>query len=315
MKKNKMMRIASFLLIAVLLTTSVISGTFAKYVTTGEVGDKARVAKFGVVIDTEGTLFGKEYVDVYEGNGPDDGTGEVITVKSSTEDNVVAPGTNNSYTGGYNFSITGTPEVSVKVAINFGDELSDIWLTQGKYPDMTTNAVDAFEIADDYYPIQYTLYNRHSESANWSVVDDLQNVPLYKISQYFEAVNEEYKDEVFEPNTDLADVYGYYRLDWEWAFEDAQTLNGANFTAEQVDQADTLLGDLMADELDDTTIVDDAVAAYDAANGGSAWSGLAGLTNVEDYGAGYNNRPEATNRGDYSLKAVFDMTISVTQVD
>ena len=43
MKKNKMMRLASFLLIAVLLTTSVISGTFAKYVTTDAQWDSARV--------------------------------------------------------------------------------------------------------------------------------------------------------------------------------------------------------------------------------------------------------------------------------
>ena len=50
MKKNKMMRLASGLLVAVLITTSTISGTFAKYVTTADAKDEARVAKFGVVI-------------------------------------------------------------------------------------------------------------------------------------------------------------------------------------------------------------------------------------------------------------------------
>ena len=47
MKKNRMMRLASILLVCVLLTTSVISGTFAKYVTKVESEDKARVAKWG----------------------------------------------------------------------------------------------------------------------------------------------------------------------------------------------------------------------------------------------------------------------------
>ena len=47
MKKNRMLRLASALLILTLLTTSVIGGTFAKYVSTGSVSDTARVAKWG----------------------------------------------------------------------------------------------------------------------------------------------------------------------------------------------------------------------------------------------------------------------------
>ena len=48
MKKNKMMRLASGLLVAVLLTTSMISGTFAKYVTTESGSDSTRVAKWDI---------------------------------------------------------------------------------------------------------------------------------------------------------------------------------------------------------------------------------------------------------------------------
>ena len=47
MKKNRMMRLAAFLLVCVLLTTSVISGTYAKYVSTTTDSDSARVAKWG----------------------------------------------------------------------------------------------------------------------------------------------------------------------------------------------------------------------------------------------------------------------------
>ena len=47
MKKNTMMRVASALMIAVLLTTCAISGTFAKYTTKYSVDDSARVAYWG----------------------------------------------------------------------------------------------------------------------------------------------------------------------------------------------------------------------------------------------------------------------------
>lgn len=61
MKKNVMMRVASFLLVAVLISTSAISGTYAKYVTEGSGTDSARVAKWGVVIEAESTMFSQEY--------------------------------------------------------------------------------------------------------------------------------------------------------------------------------------------------------------------------------------------------------------
>ena len=66
MKKNKMMRLASFLLIAVLVSTSAISGTYAKYTTSGFAEDQARVAKWGVTVAADVTTdtFGTDYVAV-----------------------------------------------------------------------------------------------------------------------------------------------------------------------------------------------------------------------------------------------------------
>jgi len=54
MKKNVMMRVASALLVAVLMTTCAISGTFAKYTTSKTDSDSARVAKWGVSVDVVG---------------------------------------------------------------------------------------------------------------------------------------------------------------------------------------------------------------------------------------------------------------------
>ncbi|MBO4406467.1 MAG: hypothetical protein J5849_02095, partial [Clostridia bacterium] len=109
--KNKMMRIASVLMVAALLSTCVISGTFAKYVKSASAGDTARVAKFGVVITAEGELFATEY-DLEE---------ELLTdasfehsVESSDEDKLVAPGTSGEAGG---ITITGTPEVAVRIGV------------------------------------------------------------------------------------------------------------------------------------------------------------------------------------------------------
>ena len=107
MKKNKMMRAASALLVAVLLTTSVISGTFAKYVTEKTGSDTARVAKFGVEITANGEMFSDKYVNVYGGNNAGDAN---LTVEA--EEKVVAPGTTGELVA---MTIAGTPEVSVKV--------------------------------------------------------------------------------------------------------------------------------------------------------------------------------------------------------
>jgi hypothetical protein len=83
MKKNKMMRLASALLVAVLLTTCAISGTFAKYVTKAYGTDQARVAKWGF----ETTLLTVDlFKDLYDGGAVD----------SNNTDKVIAPGTTNT---------------------------------------------------------------------------------------------------------------------------------------------------------------------------------------------------------------------------
>lgn len=112
MKKVKFLRLASVMLMLCLITTCAISGTFAKYTTSGEAGDTARVAKWGVVVKTSGdTLF-----------PVGDGTKVTSTAK------VVAPGMTGSLA---NISLSGTPEVSVAVFLNGTLDLGDNWTTTG----------------------------------------------------------------------------------------------------------------------------------------------------------------------------------------
>ena len=108
-KKNYTLRAAAVLLALVLITSSLVGGTFAKYVISGSGTDAARVAKFGVNMAAAGTLFAKEYAA--------DDAGVVGTIAksvvSSTADNLVAPGTKGKMTG---VTLSGSPEVAVKVS-------------------------------------------------------------------------------------------------------------------------------------------------------------------------------------------------------
>ena len=87
MKKNKMMRLAAVLMVAVLMTTCAISGTFAKYISTASGEDSARVAYWGFGLDSSieiDDLFLDAYTNV---NSTEEADG--------TKDDVIAPGTSN----------------------------------------------------------------------------------------------------------------------------------------------------------------------------------------------------------------------------
>ena len=105
MMKNKMMRIASVLLVAVLLSTCVISGTFAKYTTKATATDAARVAHWGFEEPTAVTF------DLFK-----HGDGNVIATVG--DDDIIAPGTSASATLNLTFGDNGSI-VAPEVAYNY----------------------------------------------------------------------------------------------------------------------------------------------------------------------------------------------------
>ena len=142
-KINKPMRAAGILLVATMLTTCMTAGTFAKYTTSDSATDTARVAKFGVNVSVNGSLFGEEYVEA-NGNTPDVWTGHYVQDDDTTNvgtvqvfaqgENVVAPGTKNNT--GLGLKIQGQPEVDCEVSIDF--EAKNIYLAKGNYAVMET---------------------------------------------------------------------------------------------------------------------------------------------------------------------------------
>ncbi len=247
MKKNKMMRLASVMMVMTLMTTSVISGTFAKYVTSDSAKDTARVAKFGVVVTAGGFLFDETYKVVTENNGPgqlatgaDATSMTVVSVGHVLEavDNVVAPGTKN--TDGLTFTITGQPEVDVQLDVNVKDEnLKKIFLAEkDDLPDMTTgDKTDTFDNAKIYEPIKFTLEQKKG-TGEFAVVKDadeneIKNVSIDELKEALEGLSKKY-----EANANLADEVGTLKITWSWDFDDN--------SAGTYDQQDTLLGDLAA---------------------------------------------------------------------
>ena len=106
MRKNRMMRLASVLLVCVLLTTSVISGTFAKYTSEAKVDDKARVAYWG--FGRAATIALDLFDDVY---------GQ--TVDSADGANVIAPGTEKEATFGFAYTKSEEGPEAPEVAYTF----------------------------------------------------------------------------------------------------------------------------------------------------------------------------------------------------
>lgn len=182
MKKNTMMRIASFLLIAVLITTSTISGTYAKYVTKADADDTARVAKWGVVIQADGKLYGEAYAEGDYTGGDDFG----YTANSPMEDemfasvrsdsqayNLIAPGTKND--SGLTISLTGDPEVRTQVTTTV--TWQNIYLIKGEYAVMVSapTVTKTSWSADTYYTEAggvYTLSDSFDPDADYYTMEN-----------------------------------------------------------------------------------------------------------------------------------------------
>lgn len=212
MKKNVMMRLACFLLVAVLISTSAISGTYAKYVTKGSASDTARVAKFGVKVTGTSEIFSDSYKDEATDYTVNEKTAE-ITVQAGTEGtNVVAPGTQGDLV---EFTLEGTPEVDVKVTYEAAVDLAGWNLNGAVY----------------YCPLVITV-----EGTDFYGLD-------YDNEAAFEAAIKAAIDghtKTYDTNTNLATVEATDGLSvsWAWAYESTDS--------KQTDAHDTMLGDQAA---------------------------------------------------------------------
>ena len=232
MKTNKNVKVMCGLLVLVLLTTCVIGTTLARYTTSDSASDSARVAKWGVKFNISGAdLFDNEY-NVTESNN-------VGAVSVSASTNLVAPGTSSANqadgSGSTVFTITGTPEVAVKIETVMSG-ITEVFLAAGTYADETTSAAgDYFTLAEDYYPVVFTL--RQIGDAN----GDLGNAVVVGTGKLddIRAALAAYTGAEYKPNTDLG---ARFELTWEWVIDGN-------------DKADTVLGNLAAGNSENNNLV------------------------------------------------------------
>ena len=186
MKKNKMFILGLLTLFVAVLSLSLVSGTYAKYVTSGSGLDSARVAKWGVQVTGTGETFAKEYAK------DDNSFTLAANTVVSTED-VVAPGTSGSMAA---FTLAGTPEVAVRVAFTGTLELGANWV----------DSTSAY-----YCPIEITVGETTFKGNEYTTADLFEAAVNAKIATYT-------KD--YEANKDLSTIGADApAISWKWAFE------------------------------------------------------------------------------------------------
>lgn len=209
MKKTKLMRAALLLLVLTLVTSCFVGGTFAKYTTSAEGSDTARVAKWGVIVTANGGTFANTYVTDTE-NVVGAIANSVVSADADGDgdaDKVVAPGTKGNMVG---MTITGKPEVAVSV--NYvADFKVENWTVDGNF----------------YCPLQITVGSTTIDGTTFT-----------DKAKFKDAVEREINGSTnYAVGTDLTGVTAP-SVSWAWPFENTDTETGV-----KNNDKDTALGD------------------------------------------------------------------------
>lgn len=216
-KKNRTLRAAVLMLALVLITSCFVGGTFAKYVTSGDAGDNARVAKWGVSITAHdtGDVFAKEYDAI---------AGQDNTVIAGGEYKVIAPGTKKDNAA--LVTLSGKPEVSVQVTYN------------AEHFSLTGNWIGD-ENNTFYCPLIIKVTGKVGDAVKTETINCVEKTSAAEVET---AVKNAVAacSATYGPNTDLSAVAGDgLKISWEWPFEG--TANQG-----QTDAKDTYLGNQAA---------------------------------------------------------------------
>ena len=326
MKKNKAMRSASVLLVATLLTTSVISGTLAKYTTQDAAKDTARVAKWGVELQAIGNLYGDTYKDLIV---TENDTNATVQSVDRTAD-VVAPGTQNAE--GFTFSLKGKPEVDGTITTTIKSQ--NIFLKKGTYGIMIPVApgvvtADNFDEITDLYTKSdntYTAATAYAASATYYTLEDYVVVSddyypvVYKLTGTTKTTTETETTKVDSLNAVAATLAKQLGIESESGTTDTRkitTYTGTKTFATNDDLASLLVdGEKItwAWGYGDATKVGDTADESDKADTilGLLKNTTEGREVVKLSGTSYGPLKEYT---DYCLDTQFSIDITVTQAD
>ncbi len=241
MKKNVMMRVASALLVAVLLTTCAISGTFAKYTTSATGSDSARVAKWG--FESVGTV---AINDLF--NYTDSG----VKNTDGTVDGLIAPGTTNTRSFAFTYDTASNSVTKPEVKYTFTVSTAD-----SNCVDTIKNNTNIKWYLDDAVAPAYkgtgTDDNPEFKAGTWGAllkaIEALSGDPTGT-----KTYNPGQLPEAFYGNT--PDGAKTHAVKWEWTFDGGSETydpdNDPGTPALSQDEYDTLMGN--ADTLASVTL-------------------------------------------------------------
>lgn len=250
--KKGFLMVISILLCSILITSSVVSSTFAKYTTSGSGSSSARVSKWGITVSSDTELADTYYNE----NG-------VMTVNSKgkllEEDGIIAPGTSGVLAS---ITIVGNPEVAY--AIDFSGTLTigeGYKKSSGLIRSTPSNPIDYFPIALYIYEIDHNNGNAKIKKAwasharkdgsnmlyLWNSTDggawnlDIDNFAKMFSSEFVYDGGYKYLDTDIDsmnnaPNTPINKTF---TVEWEWQYQ-ADASN-----TYQTTELDTQLGEAM----------------------------------------------------------------------
>lgn len=203
-------RTMCILLALVLMSSTAVSYTYAEYAKGASAADNGRSTNWGVDLSLTGAAFATKYVTDTDYSGID------VSVKSSTSDDIIAPGTTGTFTG---IHCTGVPEVGVLVTIEADLQLTN-WVVD-----------DSF-----YCPLVITINGTEYDGLDYSSSAAFEDA----IENAIKSANGFYA-----PGTNLAEVTnlnGDYI--WLWKFDSADygnlDPNDPNLTAAEKAQVAAL---------------------------------------------------------------------------
>lgn len=219
LKNNRTMRAAVLLLALVLITSCFVGGTFAKYVTSNQAADLARVAKWGVSITAHQT--GGVFAEKYDAIAGEENT----VVADDGKTNVVAPGTKKENAA--LVTLSGKPEVAVKVTYS-----AEHFRLDGNWK----GADNEF-----YCPLIIKVTGKVGDKVETETINCAKITSATEIQTAVQNAVAA-RSATYAPNTDLSSVTvagDGLKISWEWPFEG--TANPG-----QTDEKDTYLGNQAA---------------------------------------------------------------------
>lgn len=234
MRKSVKIIIAIFSVMICLLVilSMTLSGTVAKYVTSGgDFSDSARVAKWGVTIDTYSDL-----VSSYKRDGI-----IVFQTRSGTQDKIIAPGTRGSLIC---FEVKGEAEVSY--AVDIVDESVNFSFGEG-YNASSKLLVDEDNEEFEYFPIiiKFTKYDKKTSNktvTTYGMTGTSADKVYNTVTDLANAVENDLKTALDENIAPGVDVHRMYSVEWEWSYSASNDY--------QTREKDTILGEALVNNKD-----------------------------------------------------------------